>query len=95
MNIEQQEQDIAARDRRYWQQNRKLTIHLLLVWFVVTFLSIYFARDLAAYRLFGWPVSFFMAAQGSTLLYFAIIAFYTWRMRRLDQAYAQEATHDE
>ncbi|WP_293779104.1 DUF4212 domain-containing protein [uncultured Oxalicibacterium sp.] len=94
MNVETPE-DITERDRRYWQQNRKLTIHLLLVWFVVTFLSIYFARDLAAYTLFGWPVSFFMAAQGSTLLYFAIIAFYTWRMRRLDQAHAQEAAHDE
>ncbi len=76
--------------QRYWQRTRRMTVGLLLVWFVVTFLSIFFARQLAGYTLFGWPVSFFMAAQGSTLLYVAIVAFYAWRMRRLDRAHREE-----
>ncbi|GGI20420.1 MAG: DUF4212 domain-containing protein [Oxalicibacterium faecigallinarum] len=79
----------------YWRQTRRLTLHLLLVWFVVTFLSIYFARDLAAYTLLGWPVSFFMAAQGSTLIYFGIVALYAWAMRRLDQQHDEESAHEQ
>lgn len=62
-----------------------MTLWLLLIWFVVTFTSIFFARHLSTYTLFGWPISFFMAAQGSTLIYVAIIALYAWRMRHLDQ----------
>jgi len=79
----------------YWRQTSRMTLHLLLVWFVVTFLSIYFARDLAAYTLFGWPVSFFMAAQGSTLIYFGIVAFYAWRMRQVDKAHRPESSHEQ
>jgi len=57
--------ETAPRAQRYWQRTRRMTVGLLLVWFVVTFLSIFFARQLAGYTLFGWPVSFFMAARNS------------------------------
>jgi putative solute:sodium symporter small subunit len=33
------------------------------VWFVVTFVVAYFARDLN-FNFFGWPFSFWVAAQG-------------------------------
>ncbi|MFD2273578.1 DUF4212 domain-containing protein [Undibacterium arcticum] len=46
---------------------------------------IFFARQLATLQLFGWPVSFYMAAQGAVLVYVLIVAFYAWRMQRLDR----------
>jgi putative solute:sodium symporter small subunit len=79
------EQSDAA--KTYWQSTRSMTLWLLLTWFVVTFAAIFFARPLSNYTLLGWPISFFMAAQGSILIYVAIIAFYALRMRRLDQRY--------
>ena len=60
---------------------------LLLIWMFTGFLSIFFARELYAFSLFGWPLSFYLAAQGSALVYLALIGFYAWRMRRLDRAY--------
>lgn len=95
MSVETPGDDDMQRDTPYWRQTRRMTLHLLLLWFVVTFLSIFFARDLAAYTLFGWPVSFFMAAQGSTLIYFAIVAFYAWRMGQLDRRHQQESGHGQ
>ena len=94
MNDDLPHQAPAEQATPYWRQTRRLTIHLLLVWFIVTFLSIYFARNLAAYTLFGWPVSFFMAAQGSTLIYFGIVAFYAWRMRQIDRQYQPDSGHE-
>jgi putative solute:sodium symporter small subunit len=69
----------------HWQRVRRLTAVLLLVWFGVTFGVIFFARELSAFTLLGWPVSFYMAAQGTILIYLAIVAIYAWRMHRLDQ----------
>lgn len=69
----------------YWRHTRRFTLQLLLVWFVVTFAGIFFARELSAFTLFGWPVSFYMAAQGTTLIYVGIVGCYAWRMRRFDQ----------
>lgn len=75
----------------YWHHTRRLTLWLSGIWLVVTFCVIFFARDLYGFKLFGWPVSFYMAAQGILLIYVAIVAVYAWQMRRLeDKAHAQK-----
>lgn len=79
----------------YWKSTSRMTLWLLLIWFVITFAAIFFARSLAAYTLFGWPISFFMAAQGSILIYVAIIAIYALRMRRLDRIYQRQKNGDK
>lgn len=71
--------------RRYWPGVRRLTGQLLLVWFLVTFGIVFFARELAQFTLFGWPVSFYMAAQGVLLIYLAIVVAYAWYMGRIEQ----------
>lgn len=90
--IKKQQSDPA---RRYWQRTRRMTLWLLLAWFAVTFIAIFFARPLSAYTLLGWPISFFMAAQGSILIYVAIIAIYALRMRALDKTYLREKSDSE
>jgi len=75
----------VSRQATYWRRTRRLTLLLLLVWFGVTFTVIFFARELSHFTLFGWPLSFYMAAQGATLIYVGIVGCYAWRMRRFDQ----------
>ena len=78
--------------QRYWRKNLRLTAVLLLVWFVVSFVVTYYARELD-FVFLGWPFSFWMAAQGSLLLYGLIIAYYAWAMDRLDRDHGvQEPT---
>ncbi|CAN5421771.1 DUF4212 domain-containing protein [soil metagenome] len=69
----------------YWRSARKLTLALLLIWLLLTLVIVFFARELSGLNFFGWPFSFYMAAQGATLIYVAIVAYYAWAMRRLDQ----------
>ncbi len=70
----------------HWQRTRRLSIQLLLLWLVTGFGAAFFARELTNLNLFGWPLSFYLAAQGSSLVYLGILAYYAWRMRRLDKA---------
>jgi putative solute:sodium symporter small subunit len=67
-------------------------LQLLLVWFLMTFGVIFFARELSGLTLFGWPLSFYMAAQGATLIYVVIVAVYAWRMQRLDETLKDDGT---
>lgn len=60
-----------------------MTAVLLSIWFITTFVVIYFARDLD-FNFFGWPFSFWMGAQGSLIIYVAIIWFYARYMSKLD-----------
>jgi putative solute:sodium symporter small subunit len=70
--------------RQYWQKNLNITAVLMAVWFVVTFVVGFFARDLS-FTFFGWPFSFWMASQGSLIVYVVIIWFYARYMNQLDQ----------
>ena len=50
----------------------------------MTFVLGLFARDLT-FTFFGWPFSFWGAAQGALIVYVLIIWFYAAYMNRLDQ----------
>lgn len=92
--------DDAARRRAairaaHWERSRRMTMLLLVLWLATGFGTVFFARELARFEVFGWPLSFYMAAQGASLVSLAIIGFYAWRMRRLDrQARADIANGD-
>ena len=83
MNVKSPE--TRSPQRRYWARTRRLTIQLLLVWFASTFGIIFFARELSAITFFGWPLSFYLVAQGVVILYTVIVGIYAFRMRKLDQ----------
>jgi len=69
---------------QYWQKNLNVTAKLMGVWFVVTFVVTFFARDLS-FTFFGWPFSFWMASQGSLIIYVLIIWYYASYMNKIDQ----------
>ena len=71
--------------RQHWQRTRLITSVLLALWFSTCFLTVVYARELARFSVFGWPLSFYLAAQGASLVYLAIIGSYTLLMRRLDR----------
>ena len=77
---------LTEKHHEYWRKNLVITAILLFVWFVVTFVPMYFARDLS-FRFFGWPFSVWVAGQGALIVYCLIIWFYQWYMNKLDIAY--------
>jgi putative solute:sodium symporter small subunit len=77
---------LAAAREQHWAGTRRLTAVLLLLWLSTSFCAVFFARELAGLSVFGWPLSFYLAAQGASLVYLAILGVYAWRMRQLDRA---------
>mgnify|MGYP001145230663 FL=1 len=68
----------------YWLQTRRLTFSLLLVWVAVIFGLSWFADELNLSSLFGFPLGFYMAAQGSLFIFLGLIWFYNRKMRKVD-----------
>ncbi|MFC5509742.1 DUF4212 domain-containing protein [Massilia jejuensis] len=87
-DLERQRRLVAAR-AVHWHRTRRLTFLLLALWLATGFCTVYFARELAGITVFGWPLSFYMAAQGAALVCLAIIGVYAWCMRRFDRAHAR------
>jgi putative solute:sodium symporter small subunit len=81
-----QSMQMTDRHREYWRRNLRITGILLAIWFVVTFVVGFFARDLN-FNFFGWPFSFWVGAQGALVVYVVLIWFYARYMNKLDQEY--------
>lgn len=77
---------LTARHHEYWSKNLRITGILLALWFFVTFVVVFFARDLT-FSFFGWSFSFWVAAQGALVVYCLIIWFYARYMNKLDIEY--------
>jgi putative solute:sodium symporter small subunit len=77
---------LTARHQEYWSKNLRITGLLLALWFFVTFVLLYFARDLT-FSFFGWPFSFWVAAQGALIVYCLIIWYYDLYMNKLEEEY--------
>ena len=74
---------VSENHQAYWRKNLRITGILLGIWFVVTFVVAFYARDLNFY-FFGWPFSWWVAGQGALVVYVAIIGFYAYYMNKLD-----------
>lgn len=78
---------VSAKYQHYWQLNIRLTSWMLILWLLLTFGATYFADVLNQFTFLGFPLGYYMAAQGILVLYLAIVWFYARYMNRLDEAY--------
>jgi putative solute:sodium symporter small subunit len=78
---------LTEKHRRYWQKTLRMTLGLLVIWFVASFVVGWFARDLQSVTILGFPLSFFMGAQGALLIYVALVGYYAYRMDSLDREF--------
>ena len=86
---------LTEKHREYWHKNLVITAILLAVWFVATFVVGWYARELNSATFFGFPLGFYMAAQGSLIIYVVIIGIYARYMNAQDRVYGVHEGEDE
>ncbi|TVT55523.1 MAG: DUF4212 domain-containing protein [Azoarcus sp. PHD] len=79
--------ELSERHRTYWRRNLMLTGTLLAIWFVGTFVAGYYAEELNTLSFMGFPLGFYVFAQGSLIAYLVIIGIYVRVMNRMDRRY--------
>lgn len=80
----------------YWRRNLRLVGTLLTIWFVSSFgLGILFVRPLNTISFGGFPLGFWVAQQGSILVFVALVFVYARRMDRLERTDEPGRTDEE
>lgn len=86
--------EVTEKMREYWQKNVRLTATLLAIWFVVTYVVAWFARPMweawaggQGMSFLGFPLGFYIGAQGALVVYVLIIWYYARAMNKLDIEY--------
>lgn len=85
---------LSDKHREYWHRNLRLTGILLAIWFVATYVVSYFARELNEIVIAGFPLGFYMGAQGALIIYVLVIWFYARSMNKMDKEYGVHEGED-
>ena len=82
--------------RTYWRRNLRLMAVLLTIWALVSFgAGIIFVEPLNQIEIMGFPLGFWFAQQGSIVIFVLLIAFYVWRMDKLDAEFGIDEYEEE
>ncbi|MBZ0215106.1 MAG: DUF4212 domain-containing protein [Fimbriimonadaceae bacterium] len=71
----------------HWAKTRSLTIGVLIVWFIFSFVVHWFAASLNTMSFMGFPLGFYFAVQGSLFIFVVLIFFQNWRQDQIDDEF--------
>ena len=72
---------------QHWAETRSLTTWILILWFIFSMGIFFFANSLNSLTFFGWPFGFYMAAQGSLIIFVVLIVVLNFKQENIDEKY--------
>jgi len=72
---------------QHWAETRSLTTWILILWFIFSMGIFFFANTLNSITFFGWPFGFYMAAQGSLVIFVVLIVVLNIKQEKIDDKY--------
>lgn len=74
----------ASDKERHWARTKRLMFIHLSIWFVFAFVVHWFASNLDAVTIAGFPLGFYMAAQGSLVVFVVQLFVFVKQQDRID-----------
>jgi len=71
----------------YWRKTSGLMWLVLALWFFASFLIHIFAPTLNTIRVLGFPIGFYMAAQGSLIIFVVALFWFGKRQNEIDEEF--------
>ncbi len=68
----------------HWAKTKSLMIRTLIVWFIFSFVVHWFANSLNAATFLGFPLGFYMAAQGSLIVFVVLLFWFVRAQHKID-----------
>lgn len=72
---------------KHWAKTKNLTIITLIIWFIFSFGIHFFADSLNSFTFIGFPLGFYMAAQGSLVVFVVLIFWLTHSQNKIDEEF--------
>lgn len=76
-----------ATGKLYWKKTSGLMLTILAVWFFASFLVHIFAPSLNGIRILGFQFGFYMAAQGSLIIFVVGLFWFAKRQNEIDEEF--------
>lgn len=70
---------------RYWKRTSGLMWTMMALWLFFSFIVHFFVSSLNAISILGFPIGFYMAAQGSLIAFVVMLFVFAKRQDRIDR----------
>ena len=71
----------------YWRENKRLMIITLFIWAIVSYGAAVIASGLNNIIIFGFPMGYYMGAQGALIVFVILNIIYSSMMNQIDKKY--------
>lgn len=69
----------------HWTRTKRLMIITLTLWFIFSFAVHWVADSLNVLSFLGFPLGYYMAAQGSEVIFVILIFWFVWAQQKIDR----------
>ena len=75
----------TSRRGEHWQRTKTLMFITLTIWFIFSFVVHWFANSLNAFTFLNFPLGFYMAAQGSEIVFVVTLFWFVKAQHAIDR----------
>jgi putative solute:sodium symporter small subunit len=75
----------TSRRGEHWQRTKTLMFITLTIWFIFSFVVHWFAASLNAFTFLDFPLGFYMAAQGSEIVFVITLFWFVKAQHAIDR----------
>ena len=72
---------------RHWEKTKGLMILTLLIWFIFSIVIFMFGESLNNGSFLGYPLAYYMCAQGSIIIFVVLIFWFANRQEKIDEEF--------
>tara|TARA_B100001250_G_scaffold391562_1_gene392561 strand:- start:126 stop:386 length:261 start_codon:yes stop_codon:yes gene_type:complete len=72
---------------RHWEKTKGLMIMTLAIWFVFSIVIFMFGESLNNSSFLGYPLAYYMCAQGSIVIFVVLIFWFANRQEKIDEEF--------
>ena len=72
---------------KHWEKTRGLMIATLIVWFIFSIVIFMFGEGLNNASFLGYPLAYYMCAQGSIIVFVVLIFWFANRQEKIDEEF--------
>ena len=72
---------------RHWEKTKGLMMLTLSIWFIVSIVIFMFGESLNNGSFLGYPLAYYMCAQGSIVIFVVLIFWFANRQEKIDEEF--------
>ena len=72
---------------KHWEKTKGLMILTLIIWFIAGYLIIMFGSSLNNSSFLGYPLAYYMCAQGSIVIFVVLIFWFANKQEKIDEEF--------